>query len=106
MVDALREKGIPVAYVTVRGRAARLPARGEHPGGAGGGARTFYGRIFGFEPAGDVAAVVIENLAEPPSRGLSAQGRSSGRCRRAPGERATMGAGRRQTPASAATSTR
>jgi len=49
MVDALRKKGIPVAYV---------PFEGEQHGWE----LYFYGRIFGFEPHGDVAAVEIENL--------------------------------------------
>ncbi len=38
MVEALRAKGVPVAYLPFRGGAARVPAGGEHQAVAGGGA--------------------------------------------------------------------
>ena len=61
MVAALREKGLPVAYV---------PFEGEQHGfrQAPNSRRAleaelyFYGRIFGFEPADALEPVVIENL--------------------------------------------
>jgi dipeptidyl aminopeptidase/acylaminoacyl peptidase len=61
MVEALRVKGVPVAY---------LPFPGEGHGFRGADAIKrsaeaelyFYSRIFGFEPAGDIATVEIENL--------------------------------------------
>ena len=63
MVEALRDKGLPVAY---------LPFEGEQHGfrRAGTIKRTleaelyFYGKVFGFEPAGDMPEVEIDNLAE------------------------------------------
>lgn len=62
MVAALREKGIPVAYVPFAGEQHGF-RRAENIRAALEAELTFYGRIFGFQPAGDVAAVVIENLA-------------------------------------------
>lgn len=61
MVEALRDKGLPVAY---------LPFEGEQHGfrRAGTIKRTleaelyFYGKVFGFEPAGDIPPVEIDNL--------------------------------------------
>jgi dipeptidyl aminopeptidase/acylaminoacyl peptidase len=62
MVEALRRKGLPVAYLAFGGeqhgfrQAAPIQTvlRAE---------LTFYGRIFGFAPADALADLVIENLA-------------------------------------------
>jgi dipeptidyl aminopeptidase/acylaminoacyl peptidase len=61
MVNALRTKGIPVAYVPLAGeshgfrraRNIRRALEAEH---------YFYSRIFGFTPADAIAPVMIENL--------------------------------------------
>ena len=61
MVGALRGKGLPVAYLTFEGeqhgfrRAANIQRAAEAE-------LYFYGRIFGFSPAGGIEPVVIENL--------------------------------------------
>jgi dipeptidyl aminopeptidase/acylaminoacyl peptidase len=62
MVEALRRKGLPVAYLAFEGEqhgfreAATIQTvlRAE---------LTFYGRIFGFAPADALPDLVIENLA-------------------------------------------
>jgi dipeptidyl aminopeptidase/acylaminoacyl peptidase len=61
MVEALREKGIPVAYVPFEGEQHGF-RRAENIKAALEGELYFYGKIFGFEPAGEVTAVEIENL--------------------------------------------
>ena len=61
MVDALRKKGLPVAYLAFEGeqhgfrQAANIQRSTEAE-------LDFYGRIFGFTPAGDIEPVEIENL--------------------------------------------
>jgi dipeptidyl aminopeptidase/acylaminoacyl peptidase len=61
MVDALRQKGLPVAYVAFEGeqhgfrQAANIKRALE-------GELWFYSRVFGFEPADEVEPVAIENL--------------------------------------------
>ena len=61
MVAELRRKGLPVAYLAFEGeqhgfrQAANIERATEAELG-------FYGRIFGFSPAGDIAPVEIENL--------------------------------------------
>ena len=61
MVDALRKKGLPVAYIAFEGeqhgfrQAANIQRATEAE-------LDFYGRIFGFSPAGDIEPVEIENL--------------------------------------------
>ena len=61
MVDALRKKGLPVAYITFEGeqhgfrQAANIQRATEAE-------LDFYGRIFGFSPAGNITPVKIENL--------------------------------------------
>ncbi|MYG90070.1 MAG: DUF829 domain-containing protein [Chloroflexi bacterium] len=61
MVDALREKGLPVAYLAFEGeqhgfrQAANIQRATEAE-------LDFYGRIFGFTPAGEIEPVKIENL--------------------------------------------
>ena len=61
MVDALRRKGLPVACLMFEGeqhgfrRAANIRRAAEAE-------LYFYGRIFGFRPAGEIEPVEIENL--------------------------------------------
>lgn len=61
MVDALRKKGLPVAYIAFEGeqhgfrQAVNIQRATEAE-------LDFYGRIFGFPPAGEIEPVVIENL--------------------------------------------
>ena len=61
MVDALRQKGLPVAYIAFEGeqhgfrQAANIQRATEAE-------LDFYGRIFGFKPAGEIEPVEIENL--------------------------------------------
>jgi len=61
MVDALRKKGLPVAYIAFEGeqhgfrQAANIQRATEAE-------LDFYGRIFGFTPAGNIEPVEIENL--------------------------------------------
>ncbi|MEQ9642011.1 MAG: prolyl oligopeptidase family serine peptidase [Alphaproteobacteria bacterium] len=61
MVAALRAKGLPVAYVPFEGEGHGF-RRAENIKRALEGELFFYGRIFGFEPAGDIDPVEIENL--------------------------------------------
>ncbi len=61
MVEALRRKGLPVAYLAFEGeqhgfrQAANIQRATEAE-------LDFYGRIFGFSPAGEIEPVEIENL--------------------------------------------
>ena len=61
MVDALRKKGLPVAYVTFaeEGHGFRQSANIKR---ALDGELYFYSRVFGFELADEVEGVMIENL--------------------------------------------
>lgn len=61
MVAALRDKGIPVAYVLFDGEGHGF-RRAENIKRALEGELSFYGRIFGFEPVGVSETVTIENL--------------------------------------------
>jgi dipeptidyl aminopeptidase/acylaminoacyl peptidase len=61
MVAALRAKGIPVAYVLFDGEGHGF-RRAENIKRALEGELSFYGRIFGFEPAGVSETVAIDNL--------------------------------------------
>ncbi len=61
MVDALREKGIPVAYLPFEGEQHGF-RQAEHIKRAIDAELYFYGRIFGFEPADEIEPVTIENL--------------------------------------------
>ncbi len=61
MVAALREKGVPVAYVPFEGEQHGF-RRAETLKRALESELYFYGRIFGFTPADDVEPVEIENL--------------------------------------------
>jgi dipeptidyl aminopeptidase/acylaminoacyl peptidase len=62
MVDALRAKGLPVAYVTFEGEQHGF-RKAENIKRALDGEFFFYARIFGFEPADTIEPVMIANLA-------------------------------------------
>lgn len=61
MVDALREKGIPVAYLPFEGEQHGF-RQAEHIKRAIDAELYFYGRIFGFEPVDEIEPVTIKNL--------------------------------------------
>jgi dipeptidyl aminopeptidase/acylaminoacyl peptidase len=61
MVEALREKGLPVAYVAFEGEQHGF-RRAENIKRALDGEFYFYARVFGFEPADQIEPVSIENL--------------------------------------------
>jgi dipeptidyl aminopeptidase/acylaminoacyl peptidase len=61
MVEVLRKKRLPVAYVAFEGEGHGF-RRAENIKRALDGELCFYGRVFGFEPAGPLATVDIENL--------------------------------------------
>jgi dipeptidyl aminopeptidase/acylaminoacyl peptidase len=61
MVDALRAKKLPVAYVPFEGEQHGF-RRAENIKRALDGEFYFYSRIFGFKPAGRIQPVAIENL--------------------------------------------
>jgi dipeptidyl aminopeptidase/acylaminoacyl peptidase len=61
MVEVLRAKRLPVAYVAFAGEGHGF-RRAENIKRALDGELYFYGRVFGFEPAGPIEPVVIENL--------------------------------------------
>ncbi len=63
IVDALREKGVPVSYIEFEGEQHGF-RRAENIIRAQESELFFYGRIFGFTPAGDIPPVKIENLPE------------------------------------------
>jgi len=62
MVDALRAKGLPVAYVAFEGEQHGF-RKAENIKRALDSELYFYARIFGFEPADTIEPVLIENLA-------------------------------------------
>ncbi len=62
MVEALRAKKVPVAYIPFEGEQHGL-RRAENIKRALEGELYFYSKIFGFEPADSVEPVEIENLA-------------------------------------------
>jgi dipeptidyl aminopeptidase/acylaminoacyl peptidase len=62
MVDALRAKGLPVAYLAFEGEQHGF-RKAENIKRALDAELYFYGRIFGFEPADAIEPVMIENLA-------------------------------------------
>ncbi|HEY3110028.1 MAG TPA: prolyl oligopeptidase family serine peptidase, partial [Chloroflexota bacterium] len=62
MVDALRKKGLPVAYVAFEGEQHGF-RRAENIKRSLDVELYFYGRILGFEPADRIEPVRIENLA-------------------------------------------
>jgi len=62
MFRALRDKGIPTAYLAFEGEQHGF-RKSEHIQRALEAELYFYGRIFGFQPADHIAPVKIENLA-------------------------------------------
>jgi dipeptidyl aminopeptidase/acylaminoacyl peptidase len=62
MVEALRKKGLPVAYVAFEGEQHGF-RRAENIRRALDGELYFYSKIFGFELADEVEPVEIENLS-------------------------------------------
>jgi dipeptidyl aminopeptidase/acylaminoacyl peptidase len=64
MVDALRQKGVPVAYVAFPGEQHGF-RRAENIKRSLDGELYFYGRVFGFELAEPLEPVKIDNLTEP-----------------------------------------
>lgn len=63
MVDALREKGVPVAYVPFDGEQHGF-RRAETISRALDAELYFYGQILGFEPAGEIEPVAIYNVGD------------------------------------------
>ena len=61
MVGAVRARGLPVAYVPFAGEQHGF-VKAENNRRALEAELTFYGRVFGFEPAGELEPLVIENL--------------------------------------------
>jgi len=61
MVEALRKKGLPVAYVAFEGEGHGF-RMSEHIKRALDGEFYFYSRVFGYEPAEDIEPVEIDNL--------------------------------------------
>ncbi|MFQ5968762.1 MAG: alpha/beta hydrolase family protein, partial [Acidimicrobiia bacterium] len=61
MVEALRHKGLPVAYIAFEGEGHGF-RRGENRQRAREAELYFYSRVFRFEPADPVEPVAIENL--------------------------------------------
>ncbi len=61
--DALRARGVPVAYIEFQGEGHGF-RRAENIIRAKEAELYFYGRIFGFEPAGAIEPVDIENLPD------------------------------------------
>jgi dipeptidyl aminopeptidase/acylaminoacyl peptidase len=62
MVEALRKKGIPVAYIALEGEGHGF-RKAENIKRTLDAELYFYSKIFGFEPAGAIEAVEIENLS-------------------------------------------
>ena len=62
LVGALRAKGLPVAYVTFAGEQHGF-RRSETIRAAAEAELSFYGQVLGFEPAGPVAPLTVENLS-------------------------------------------
>jgi dipeptidyl aminopeptidase/acylaminoacyl peptidase len=61
MVEALRGRGVPVAYLPFEGEQHGF-RRSENIKRSLEAELYFYGRIFGFEPADDIEPVPIANL--------------------------------------------
>jgi dipeptidyl aminopeptidase/acylaminoacyl peptidase len=64
MFEALRDKGLPVAYVPFEGEQHGF-RRAENIKRALEGELFFYSRVFGFDLADDVEPLRIENLGTP-----------------------------------------
>ncbi len=60
IVDAVRRKGVPVAYVPFEGEQHGF-RQAENIRAALDGELAFYGEVFGFDPAGDLPALAIDN---------------------------------------------
>ena len=61
MVEALRQKGLPVAYLAFAGEQHGF-RKAETIQRALLAELTFYGRVFGFDPADALSDLAIENL--------------------------------------------
>ena len=61
MVEALRRKGVPVAYMAFEGEGHGF-RRSDSIKRALEAELAFYGRVFGFQPADDIAPLTIDNL--------------------------------------------
>jgi dipeptidyl aminopeptidase/acylaminoacyl peptidase len=61
MVAALTAKGVPVAYIAYEGEGHGF-RRAENIKRTAEAELYFYGRVFGFTPAGDIEPVEIANL--------------------------------------------
>jgi dipeptidyl aminopeptidase/acylaminoacyl peptidase len=64
MVEALRNKGIPVAYIALEGEGHGF-RKAENIKRTLDAELYFYSKIFGFEPAGPIEPVEIDNLSAP-----------------------------------------
>ncbi len=69
IADALRAKGLPVAYLAYEGEGHGF-RRAENIQRTMEAELDFYGRVFGFTPAGELAPAPIENL---PGAGTAAK---------------------------------
>ena len=70
MVNALREKGLPVAYVAFEGEQHGF-RKAENIKRALDGEFYFYSQVFGFTPADEIEAIAIENATAPIDSGKS-----------------------------------
>ncbi|HZE63073.1 MAG TPA: prolyl oligopeptidase family serine peptidase, partial [Pyrinomonadaceae bacterium] len=70
MVAALQAKGIPVAYIEFAGEQHGF-RQAQNIKRALDGEFYFYAKIFGFEPAGTIEPVEIQNLAAAGARGTA-----------------------------------
>jgi len=61
MVAALRERGLPVAYIAYEGEGHGF-RRAENIKRSLDAELSFYGRVFGFQPADPIEPVHIENM--------------------------------------------
>ena len=61
MVEALRQKGLPVAYIAFEGEGHGFRRAGDDRGGAE-AERAFFCRVFGIEPEETLVPLAIENL--------------------------------------------
>jgi dipeptidyl aminopeptidase/acylaminoacyl peptidase len=64
MVAAMRGKGLPVAYIAFPGEGHGF-RQGPNIRMALDGELAFYAAIFGFQPAGTLPHIQIENLGRP-----------------------------------------
>jgi dipeptidyl aminopeptidase/acylaminoacyl peptidase len=68
MVESLRARGVPAAYVAFAGEGHGFRSEGAIVRALE-AELSFYGQVFGFEPAGDLEPVTIENLEVLTRRG-------------------------------------